>query len=119
MHPTIEDPFTLILTVPRALVGDDVDATTAIDPVLTAKFGWTHYDVVEPLGHDDLYEAAIEKFRAEAGAIDVVDPARALVHVVPKEAPADDAGTDVYMRVVRVFPVAFPIGTSVPQVGLA
>lgn len=118
-RPTLDDPFTLILTVPRALVGDDVDPTLAVDPVLAARFGWGHYDVLDPQIDEDAYERAFETFRAQATSVELVDPAKALVHVVPKEAAPDDAGSDLFMRVVRLFPEGFPVGVCSPVVGQA
>ena len=113
----LDDPFTLILTVPRALVAHDADATSAVDPVLSARFGWDHYDVVDPATHRDLYEDAAQRVEAQAGPVQMLDLDRGLLHVGPKLGSGQEA--DLYVRVVRLFPQGFPIGVYSPVVGEA
>ncbi len=110
MGTSLDDPFTLILTVPRHLVGTDMDATSAVEPVLAAKFGWTHFDVLEPKDNAALYEDAVLAVERQGGQLHVVDAATGLVHVAE--------GADLFVRVVRLFPEGFPVGVYSPVQGV-
>ncbi len=109
--PTLNDPFTLILTVPKYLVGTGTDATSAVDPVLCAKFGWTHYDVLDPKDNEDLYKDAVLAVEMQGGPLEVLDAAQGLVHVTE--------GADLFVRVVRLFPEGFAVGVYSPIEGQA
>lgn len=98
--------FTVVVTVPEDVLQAGQDPSDAVDPLLTAQFGWESFAVVSPRETyaRDAYERATRKVADKHPGHDVTleDADTGRVRLQSKSEAGD--GEHIFLRVVRLFP---------------